>query len=380
LIGTIVLAMIACTVLIVLASLSFDPAALILAFAAAAIPSAFYSYLVLRLDRYEKEPMRTVLAAYAWGAVGAVLLALVLEIITGSLLFAAIGNQDAADVLTSVIGAPLIEETTKGIALLGLVWFFGRELDDTLDGLVYGALVGLGFAMTENVLYLGSEYIDAGASGLGQLFVARVVLDGFGHAVYTATTGAAIGWSRSRYGAGGMRYVVPVIGWSLAVLQHALWNSSLLLFGGIIGENPSIIKVVLWQAPILTFSALLVLYIIARVSGKRELETMREQLAPEVAQGVLTPQEYQMLTSDELRERALDEATRKGGREGRDRLRRFMQAAAELAFRKYHLSRGERLPPGQESPEDAYRAELALLRSQMTGQMGNVPMSAVARG
>ena len=177
-----------------------------------------------------------------------------------------------------------------------------------------------------------------------------------------------------------MRYAVPVFGWSLAVLQHALWNGSVLLVGGIAGEDASVVNVVLFLAPLFTVSALLVLYTIARVSARRELETMRKQLAPEVAQGVLTPQEYQMLTSDELRKRALDEAKRTKGREGRDRLSRFMQASAELAFRKYHLSRGERLPPGQESPEDAYRAELALLRSQMTGRMGSLPSGAVAPG
>jgi RsiW-degrading membrane proteinase PrsW (M82 family) len=366
LLGGTAVAMIACTVLIVLAALSFDPAALILAFAAAAIPAVFYSSLVLRLDRYEREPLRAVLAAFGWGAVAAVLLALVLEIATGSVLLAAIGNQDAADVLTAVIGAPLIEETTKGVALLGLLWFFRDEFDDVLDGLIYGALIGLGFAMTENILYLGSEYLDGGAAALGQLFVARVVIDGFGHAIYTATTGAAVGWFRSNDRRGDWRYLVPVVGWSLAVLQHALWNGSLLVIGGMFGSDVPVVKVVLLQAPIFTLPALIVLLVIARIAGKKELAIMREQLAPEVAGGVLTPHEYEVLTTDELRKSAIQEASRTGGRERRDRQQRFFQAAAELAFRKYHLSRGERPAPGQESPEDAYRAELALLRSQMS--------------
>jgi len=60
------------------------------------------------------------------------------------------------------------------------------------------------------------------------------------------------------------------------------------------------------------------------------------------------------------------EAERTGGKEGKERQQRFFQAAAELAFRKYHLSRGELLRQGQEAPEDAYRAELALLRSELS--------------
>jgi RsiW-degrading membrane proteinase PrsW (M82 family) len=359
--------MVACTALIVLASVSFDPAALVLSVSAAAIPAVFYSYLVLRLDRYEREPMRAVIAAFGWGAVAAVLLALVLELITGSVLFAAIGDQDATDVLTLAVGAPLIEETTKGLALFGMLRYVRREIDDVLDGLIYGALIGLGFAMTENILYLGSQYLDGGARALGELFVARVVLDGFGHAAYTATTGAAVGWARANPQRGAWRYVVVVLGWSLAVFQHALWNGSLLFFGGIVGEDASVMNVVLLQAPLFIFPAVIVLYIIARMSGNRELSVMREQLAPEVAGGVLTPREYEVVTTDELRKTALQEAAQTGGRVGRERQERFFQTAAELAFRKYHLSRGELLTPNQEAPEDAYRAELAHLRSQLAG-------------
>lgn len=356
------------TVLIVLAALSFDPAALTLSFAAAAIPAVIYSALVLKLDRYEREPRQAVLAAFGWGAVAAILLALVLELITGEVLVAAIGDRDAATALTIVIGAPLIEETTKGAALLILLWFFRKEFDNVLDGIIYGALIGLGFAMTENIVYLGSEYLDSGAKALGELFVARVVIDGFGHAVYTATTGAAVGWTRSRYRRGGWRYVVPSIGWSLAVFQHALWNGSLLVIGGMYGRDASLVKVVMVQAPVFTLPPLVALVVIARISGRRELAIMRDQLAPEVAGGVLTPREYDVVTTNKLRKQAVREATGVLGKAGRDDQRRFFQAAAELAFRKHHLSRGEPLTRGQQSPEDAYRAELAVLRSRLAAR------------
>lgn len=365
LVGIISILLILCTVLIVLAALSFDPAALILSITAAAIPAVVYSWLVLRLDRYEREPWPVVLAAFGWGAVAAILLALVLEILTGSVLYAAIGDQNAADILTLAIGAPLIEETTKGIALLLLLWLFRSEFDNVLDGLIYGALIGLGFAMTENILYLGAEYLDDGAKALGELFVVRVIIDGFGHAVYTATTGAAVGWARSRYRKGGWRFVVPVLGYSLAVLLHALWNSSLLLVGDLYGHNASLFKVVLIQGPILTLAPLIVLFLIARASGRRELEILRLQLAPEVAAGVLTPREYEVVTTNELRKSAVKSAMRSGGKAARDQQQRFLQACSELAFRKYHLSRGESLPQGQQSPEDAYRAELVYLRGQL---------------
>ena len=365
LLGAIAVTMTGFTLLLVLASLSFDPATLILSFAAACIPAAIYSFLVLKLDRYEQEPRQVVLASFGWGAVAAILLAVILELITGSVLVAAIGDKDAADLLTIAVGAPLVEETTKGVALLGLLWFFRNEFDNVLDGIVYGALIGLGFAMTENILYLGTEYRDGGARALGELFVARVVLDGFGHAVYTATTGAAVGWSRSRYHQGGMRYVVPIIGWSLAVFQHALWNGTLVLTGDLYGRDVSVIKVVLIQAPIFVLPAMVVLYVIARISVNRELVVIKEQLAPEVAGGVLTPEEYEVIISNDRRKQALSSAISSGCRDARKRVRCFFQVSAELAFRKYHLSNGELLTSGQQAPEDAYRAELAHLRTKI---------------
>jgi hypothetical protein len=163
-----------------------------------------------------------------------------------------------------------------------------------------------------------------------------------------------------------MRFVVPVLGWSLAVLQHALWNSSLLVVGNLYGrEDISVVRVVLYQAPIFTFPPLVALYVIARAAGRRELAILREQLAPEVAAGVLTPREYDVLISNDLRKSALASIRSADGPQARDRLKRFFQIAAELAFRKYHVARGDPLTPGQQAPEDAYRAELANLRSSL---------------
>src|SRR5919112_4966939 len=49
---------------------------LLLSVVAASIPALIYATIVLRLDRYEREPLRAVLACFAWGAVGAVLFSL----------------------------------------------------------------------------------------------------------------------------------------------------------------------------------------------------------------------------------------------------------------------------------------------------------------
>jgi hypothetical protein len=126
---------------------------------------------------------------------------------------------------------------------------------------------------------------------------------------------------------------------------------------------------VLVAAPLFVLPALMVLVLIAYLAAGRELRIMRQQLADEVTAGALTPAEYDQVTDPRRRHDALRAATRAGGRPLRQRQLRFCHVAAELAFRKYHLSRGELPKPGQRAPEDAYREELASLRAGLASAL-----------
>jgi len=75
LLGAVSLAAIAAVVLLVVVSVP-DGLGLLLTVAAASLPALFYAGVVLRLDRYEIEPLRAVIACFIWGAVGAILLSL----------------------------------------------------------------------------------------------------------------------------------------------------------------------------------------------------------------------------------------------------------------------------------------------------------------
>lgn len=354
----------ACVVFLVVASIP-DPTALGISVVAAIVPALVYAALVLRLDRYEREPWRVLLAAFGWGAIGAVVFSVFASLALQTLLLAAVAPETGTFLSVAVV-APLVEETFKGVALLAALAFFRRELDNVLDGLVYGALIGLGFAMTENVLYFGGAYLEDGMAGLGQLFVARAVINGFGHAAYTATTGAAVGWSRRQYRRGARRVLVPVLGWTLAVIQHALWNGGVFVVAGWQGDGATLLSVVVVEALLFVLPAILVLALIARVAARRELAVIRDQLTDEVARGVLSPAEHTLLADAGRRAGANRAAQARGGRPLRRRQQRFYHVAAELAFRKHHLAHGERPTPGQRAPEDAYRAELAALRAELT--------------
>jgi hypothetical protein len=298
----------------------------------------------------------------------ATLFSILLSGVANGVLTNALGVE-AGGTLSLTVGAPLIEESLKGLALLGLLLLYRDEFDGVLDGLIYGALIGLGFAMTENVLYLGQAYIHSGLSGLGQLFIAREIFGGLGHALYTGTIGAAVGWARVRYGRGALRFVVPVVGWALAVAQHSLWNLGATTLTGPGEASSPLLGIVAVQTAFFITPGLCILYLIAIRSGRAESRILRTQLADEVASGILTPREYAILSSERLRHLTLLRAFRHGGLRRWTAQQQFFQAAAELALRKHHDNQGEQpLPRSFSSPEDEYRARLAALRAALSAE------------
>ena len=132
-----------------------------LSVAAAVIPTLLYTWLVWLCDRYEREPWPLLAAAFLWGAIPAIVLSLVAELILHVPL-GALRSSTARDLVAAGGIAPLVEEPIKAAALLGVFWFAHQEFDDILDGIVYGALVGFGFAMTENFFYFVSVLLERG--------------------------------------------------------------------------------------------------------------------------------------------------------------------------------------------------------------------------
>lgn len=341
-----------------------DGIGLLASVTAASIPALIYAGIVLRLDRYEIEPWRTVAACFAWGAVGAVLLSIIGGLVFQDFVERRLGIE-AAEVASVVIGAPIIEESFKGIAVLAVLLIARDEFDSVLDGLVYGALVGVGFAMTENILYFGGTYISGDLGDFGILVLARAGLGGLGHPAYTAVTGAAIGWSRGRYGQGVARFIVPVLGWLVAVALHVAWNGGLVLTAIWVGEDAGLLQMVATQTLVVIVPAVAVLYTIARLSARHELEILRQELQAEVSQGNLTRAEYLAITDDAQRRHALARALAAGGRRMRGELLAFFHVSADLAFRHHHRGRGEQSTAQQLSLDERDRQRLQHLRQNL---------------
>ncbi|MEP6707154.1 MAG: PrsW family intramembrane metalloprotease [Pyrinomonadaceae bacterium] len=208
------------------------PVALVIGFVVATLPVPFYVLLLLWIDRYESEPLWMLATAFFWGALVAVFIAFVLNTASSFFVAAATNNLHAAEAFGAVISAPIVEETAKAIILF--IFFFWKkdEFDGVVDGIVYAGMVGLGFAMTENIQYYGKAVLAGGLGSLSGTFILRGTLAPFSHPLFTSMTGIGLGWARQSRSAT-VKMIAPVAGLFLAIFMHFSWNGSAVLFGGI---------------------------------------------------------------------------------------------------------------------------------------------------
>ncbi|MEJ6554568.1 PrsW family intramembrane metalloprotease [Microbacterium esteraromaticum] len=278
----------------------------------ALVPLAIVLTGVRMIDRWEPEPKSLVIFALAWGAVAAVGITLLVD-----LAFAlAVGQRD--EFFAAVIQAPVIEELAKGAGVL-LVFVIGRRaFDGPVDGVVYGALIGAGFAFTENIQYFGTSLISGGAGELTLTFILRGLVSPFAHAMFTALTGFAIGLAARRGASTAAALGSGALGLLGAVGLHAYWNGSSLL-----GDFLALYLTT--QVP------LFIGFIIAILALRREEARLtRVRLGEYAAAGWFTPQEVEMLATPAGRRTGLQWASGLRG-DRREVMREFIRDAAALA-------------------------------------------------
>jgi len=318
---------------------------------ASVAPAVAYSLLVWWLDRYEKEPWGLLAATFIWGAVPAVLLALVVEFLL-EIPFATLFGEAVARLISGSLIAPVVEESVKGLALLLLFLLFRHEFDGILDGIVYGALVGFGFGMTENTLYFLGAMAEGGVGSWLIVVFVRTLMFGLNHGLFSGMVGLGLGYAVTARSAWG-RWLAPPLGLTLAVVVHAVHNLSTALSGDLCW--PFLISL------INDWGGVSILMLVVLFSWDRERTWIVRELRPEIQSGLLSPADYSTVVSYTRRMRAQWRALSNDGLAQARRVRRFHQLAAELAFAKRRLA----ISPGDGKLENAVsrvRREMAALR------------------
>ncbi len=336
-----------------------NPAAWLLSvvlLAATAIPAGVIIY---RLDQFEPEPASLIVVALLWGGVVA-------------LAFAALVNTWALDFLqhmlpavrvdawAAAVVAPIDEELYKGAGLVMIYLMARAEFDSVMDGLVYGAMIGLGFQVVENVQYFMVAAGDAGGQTgpVVTMFFLRVILSGlYSHMLFSGLMGFGFAYFVTQRGSTlSRRLSIFTLFAFLSWAAHFVWNSPWLESLMSKGTGAFALALVIKGLPFLILLVMLVVF-----ARRREGRAFAALMKSEVGSEAVSAGEFQVLLSGRRRRRALRKMKKSGGGYARSVLKQLMRQQMNLAL--FHAKVRSTEHPALEAQRDVVRR----LRERLVG-------------
>jgi RsiW-degrading membrane proteinase PrsW (M82 family) len=217
-----------------------------------AVPAVGLAAYVYSTDVTSSEPLSLLVATFLLGVLTANFAAILNTRLQP--LFGGLGAIGMVLFFFLVVGP--VEEVVKLLAVRLYAYNDGR-FDAVLDGAVYGAMAGLGFAVIENALYITRQLptaeLDLGVAliGAGGGITAVRALAGPGHVIYSAIAGYYLGLAKFNPG---RRGPIVVKGILIAAFVHATYNATVGIGSAVIGAitglsglAPFIIYVVIYD-------------------------------------------------------------------------------------------------------------------------------------
>lgn len=290
----------------------------------ALIPAAIYISIIYWIDRYEKEPLWLLGAAFFWGAVPSIIVSFIFNTVLSIPLYELAGA--AGDIWAASLIAPPVEESIKGILVLAILFFRRSEIDSLLDGIIYGAVVGMGFAVVENVYYFMNVYAEGGVEAWSVNMFMRGVIFGLNHSLFTAMTGLGVAFARMNP-TSLLRFVTPILGWGMAMFLHALHNFSVsygdfLCFVALASDWGGVwlmLAIMIWAV-------------------WQERNWIREFLPEEVEAGLLSDDQFKIAGSGRKRNAHHYQQFSTNGFNAYRQSVSFYHRCSELAYKKHHLT------------------------------------------
>lgn len=174
-----------------------------------AVPIIVLAYIV-KSDVFEREPLAIVAYCFGWGAFSGILAGILNELITGPFLGAG--------------GAGFIEEPLKiyGVYRIAKSARMGNEFNDHLDGIIYGAAAGAGFAGLENFWYITEMVLNNAYPALFAVFIRSIT--GVMHICWSAIAGRNLGVAKATKGFIESNDLIP--GVLVSAIIHFAWNTA----------------------------------------------------------------------------------------------------------------------------------------------------------
>jgi RsiW-degrading membrane proteinase PrsW (M82 family) len=308
------------------------PAPTLVGLLLALLPVPLLVALILYVDRLEPEPRALLAGIFGAGAGIAVITALLGRALHTSMITTPdLEPHSSVAVAVSAgaaIGGALVAETLNGLVLLALLASRRTEIDGVEDGVVYGSMVGLGFALVANVYAYGVAW-NSGAGALAEEFARRGIFGPVFQALFTSLIGIGVAYAAARP-RGIDRNLAIVAGWVAAVVLDALWNHSVSEAGGRL------------QVTYLILFAVLVVIIGVVIADRRRVILLITSFLPDFEDPeVVTVEDIRMLASLRWRRLGRQWARLNLGIAGKQAMTQYQLAATELAMACRRKSLGQ---------------------------------------
>ncbi len=299
-------------------------AGLLLSLLFSLLPVLFLCAILYWVDQYHRGPIRLLAIAFTWGAIPALLVSFAVQLFFR--LPPDLMGFHALEVIRLGLIAPVLEEVLKAAGVLFIFWRYRRGFTDILDGMIYGAMVGFGFAFISNLFRYAGDFMSLGMPALNLGFIVVRTVNVLDHGLYTAIFGTAVGLAtvtrrRLRF------WSLIAIGLVLAIGTHALQN---LLSNSLVGLNVFTVAV--------TSAGTLLLWVVAGWSLVNQRRMLHQELI-----GVLHDSLFTSIQDPFARAKAQWHTLRHDGFRTWLRLRRLQGLCIKLASLRVR----ERLEPNQ---------------------------------
>lgn len=201
----------------------------VLLFALAVLPVAVLMVYINRQDKFEKEPVKSLILAFVGG---------ILAIPLDFLLIAIINSIWTSNTIfySAFWEAGFPEELAKLLIFMIFIWR-NKNFNEYFDGIVYASFIGLGFACVENILYVFSNPSFGSAI---QVSMSRALLSVPAHFLFGVIMGYFLSMAKFK---GQFWKYVPV-GFLLAAGIHGLFDWLLMVSGNMGDVIGSLIYIV----------------------------------------------------------------------------------------------------------------------------------------
>lgn len=184
-------------------------------------PAVLLMFFVYFQDKYQKEPIKSLLKAFFGGMLAVVFTLTIVTITEYSIGLIPYLNETVF--YDSFITAGIPEELCKFIIFMIFIWR-DKNFDEYFDGIVYASFISLGFAVVENIMY-----VLPGGLGVGFM---RALLSVPGHFLFGVIMGYFLSLAKFNKGKRGL-YIF--LGLLIAMVAHGLFDW-LLMFSQRIGD------------------------------------------------------------------------------------------------------------------------------------------------